>query len=55
MGYGFCLDLKPGIQVFQVKWGRDSGLKACTGCGMPKTNIEITRLSENLGRAGWRG
>ena len=35
---------------FKAKRGRDSGLKVCAGCGMPKITIGITGLSGNLNR-----
>ena len=43
--------LKASIRDFQAKWGRDSGLKVGTRCGMPKITLGITGLSKNLGQA----
>ena len=43
-------DFKAGIRDFKAKLGRDSGLKVCTGYGMPKITIGITRLREDLVR-----
>ena len=42
--------LKLGIRDFKAKSGRDSGLKVCAGGGMPKIDLGITGLLENLGR-----
>ena len=37
-----------GIWDFKAKRGRDSGLKVCAGCGMPKITSGITGLCGNL-------
>ena len=42
--------LKLGIRDFKEKSGLESGLKVCTGSGMPKTTPGITGLHEILGR-----
>ena len=42
--------LKLGIRDFEEKSGPESGLKVCTGSGMPKITPGITGLHEILGR-----
>ena len=42
--------LRLGIRDFKAKSGRDSGLKVCTGGGMPKVTLGITGLPEIWGR-----
>ena len=42
--------LRVGIWDLKAKRGRDSGLKVCAGCGMPKITSGITGLSRNLNR-----
>ena len=42
--------LRLGIRDFKAKSGRDSGLKACAGGGMPKVTLGITGLPEIWGR-----
>ena len=42
--------LRVGIWDLKTKRGRDSGLKVCAGCGMPKITSGITGLSRNLNR-----
>ena len=49
-GCGIILFWRPGFHIFKAKWGQDSGVKVCMGCGMSKTTIRFTRLSKNLGR-----
>ena len=44
------LNSRSAFGILKACWGRDSGLKECTGCGMPKITLEITGLGENLGR-----
>ena len=39
-----------GFGILKAIWGRDSGLKVCTGCGMARITLEIKGLRENLGR-----
>ena len=39
-----------GIRDSKDKWEGNSGLKICTGCGIPRITIGITRLSEHLDR-----
>ena len=46
---GFA-SLEVGIWDFKAKRGRDSGLKVCAGCGMPKITSGITGLTGNLNR-----
>ena len=41
--------LKGGIRDFKEKWGRDSGLKACAGCGIPKITIGTYEISREFG------
>ena len=41
--------LKLGIRDFKEKLGPESGLKVCTGSGMPKITPGITGLHEILG------
>ena len=38
------------IRDFKAKRVRDSGLKVCRRCRIPKITIGITGLGENLGR-----
>ena len=40
---------KVGIRDLKAYWGRDSGMKECTGWVMPKITLEITGLGKNLG------
>ena len=42
--------LRVGIWDLKAKRGRDSGLKVCAQCGMPKITSGITGLSRNLNR-----
>ena len=42
--------LKAGIRNPTGKFEGNSGLKVCTGCGIPRITIGIGRLSEHLGR-----
>ena len=41
--------LKGGIRDFKEKWGRDSGLKACAGCGIPKITIGTYEIAREFG------
>jgi len=42
--------VKAGIRDSKEKWEGNSGLKVCTGCGIPRITIGIKRLREHLGR-----
>ena len=44
------LYLRLGIRDFKAKSGRDSGLKVCSGGGMPKITLGVTGLPEISGR-----
>ena len=37
---------KVGIRDLKAYWGRDSGMKECTGWVMPKITLEITGLGK---------
>ena len=41
--------LKGGIRDFKEEWGRDSGLKACAGCGIPRITIGTYEISREFG------
>ena len=44
------LYLRLGIRDFKAKSGRDSGLKVCSGGGMPKITLGVTGSPEISGR-----
>ena len=49
-GFGIRLISRSAFGILKAYWGRDSGMKECTGCVMPKITLEITGLGKNLGR-----
>lgn len=46
---GFALLILGGIPDFKETWGRDSGLKACAGCGILKITIGTYGISREFG------
>ena len=45
----FLKSCRAGFSILkQNAWGRDSGLRVCSGCWMPIITVGITGLSENL-------
>ena len=45
----FLKSCRTGFRILkQNAWGQDSGLRVCSGCGMPIITVGITGLSENL-------
>ena len=46
-------NFKLEVRDFKTKSTQDSGLKVCTGGGMPKITIGIKRLLEILGQDYW--
>ena len=45
-GFGIRLILRSAFGILKAYWGRDSGLKEYTGCGMPKITLGITGLGK---------
>lgn len=47
--------LKAGIHDLIARWGRDWGLKVCTGCGMrdAENSHRDYEMEKNLGRDDW--
>ena len=49
-GFGIRLISRSAFGILKAYWGRDSGMKECKGCVMPKITLQITGLGKNLGR-----
>ena len=45
-GFGIRLISRSAFGILKAYWGRDSGLKECTGCRIPKTTLGITELGK---------
>ena len=50
-GFGIRLISRSAFGILKAYWGRDSGLKECTGCTDTENNPRDYGIGENLGRS----